>query len=384
MTSDAPTNILIIGPSWVGDMVMSQTLYIALKKRYPNANIDVMAPEWCKGVLGRMPEVRAALSVPFKHGELNLRGRYRVGKSLRGQYDWAIVLPNSWKSALLPFFAKIPRRTGWLGECRHGILTDTTTLNKTEFPLMIDRFAALALDDKTQAPKDWFGDTHPPHPVLTFNELPNTQHAPNPKDTIAEQVGTQPKKPATQIPPPVILGLDPGIHSKQTSSTRAKHNTLALCPGAAYGATKRWPHYAKIANHYLNQGWQVQLLGAPNEQDTLEAINAECNNGCALHTGDASLEDKIDLLGNATLAICNDSGLLHIAAATQTPVIGIYGSTSPNFTPPLGAHTRIAQLDNLKCRPCFKRKCPLKGDAHLKCLIDITPEHVLTLAEDLL
>lgn len=124
--------ILIIGPSWVGDMVMSQCLYTEIKKLHPEAIIDVMAPGWCKPVLERMPEVNQALEMPLGHGDLNLLARYQLGKILRDdQYDHTYVLPNSAKSALVPFFAKIPVRTGWKGEMRYGLLNDLRNNKKS-------------------------------------------------------------------------------------------------------------------------------------------------------------------------------------------------------------------------------------------------------------
>ena len=138
--------ILIVGPSWVGDMVMAQTLFQCLQQRHPGCAIDVLAPEWSRPILERMPEVRQALSFPLGHGVLELATRRTIGKSLAGQYDQAILLPNSLKSALVPFFAGIPKRTGWKGELRYGLLNDIRTLDKERYPLMIERFMALAFE----------------------------------------------------------------------------------------------------------------------------------------------------------------------------------------------------------------------------------------------
>ena len=137
--------VLIVGPSWVGDMVMAQTLFVALKSRDPDAQIDVLAPEWSRPILERMPQVRKALAMPVGHGSLQLGVRRQLGRQLKSEkYDQAIVLPNSWKSALIPFFAGIPKRTGWRGEMRYALLNDIRLLNKARYPLMIERFIALA------------------------------------------------------------------------------------------------------------------------------------------------------------------------------------------------------------------------------------------------
>ena len=156
--------ILIVGPSWVGDMVMAQTLFVCLKQRHPGCEIDVLAPEWSRPILERMPEVRAALSFPLGHGVLDLATRRRIGQSLAGQYDQAILLPNSLKSALVPFFAKVPKRTGWKGEMRYGLLNDIRKLDKERLPLMIERFMALAYEAGAELPKPY------PQPRLVIDE----------------------------------------------------------------------------------------------------------------------------------------------------------------------------------------------------------------------
>ena len=138
------TRVLVIGPSWVGDMVMSQSLYKAIKQQYPDASIDVMAPGWCAPILARMPEVNRSIDMPLGHGEFALGKRYQLGKSLAQQhYDHAYVLPNSAKSALIPWFAGIPTRTGWKGEMRYGLLNDLRP-NKKAFQYMVERYVALA------------------------------------------------------------------------------------------------------------------------------------------------------------------------------------------------------------------------------------------------
>ncbi len=152
-------NILIVGPSWVGDMVMAQTLFTCLKQQYPDCQIDVLAPAWSEPLLARMPEVRQAISMPLGHGVLDLATRRKLGQGMRGAYDQAILLPNSLKSALTPFFAKIPKRTGWRGEMRYGLLNDVRVLDKQRYPLMIERFMALGYAPDAELPKPiWFND----------------------------------------------------------------------------------------------------------------------------------------------------------------------------------------------------------------------------------
>ncbi|MBU2324695.1 MAG: lipopolysaccharide heptosyltransferase II, partial [Gammaproteobacteria bacterium] len=246
-------NILIVGPSWVGDMVMAQTLFQCLKQRHPEAQIDVLAPEWSRPILERMPEVRRALSFPLGHGALELATRWRIGKSLAGQYDQAILLPNSLKSALVPFFAGIPKRTGWKGELRYGLLNDIRTLDKDRYPLMIERFMALAYEPGALLAK--------PYPQ------PSLQIDPQSREAALAAFG---------------LTLDRPV--------------LALCPGAEFGEAKRWPsdHYAKVAELKIRAGWQVWLFGSKNDHAVGEAIRARLIPGLR--------EEAVNLAGETSLA----------------------------------------------------------------------------------
>lgn len=329
--------ILVVGPSWVGDMVMSQTLYKALKQRAPNTAIDVLAPAWCSPLLAAMPEVREALHMPIGHGELNLKGRRALARSLRGRYAQAIVLPNSLKSALIPWFANIPQRTGWRGEMRYGLLNDIRTLDKARYPLMVERFDALAY-----APG---ADFEVQRPSLSVDQA-----------EAAELLET--------------LGLD------------ASKRLLALCPGAEFGPAKRWPeqHYAAVAKHFLQLGEQVVLLGSAKDRDVCEAITALTPNAaqCFNLAGETSLDQALHVLSQASHVVSNDSGLMHIAAALNRPLAAVYGSTSPGFTPPLG--DTVASLSiPVDCGPCFQRECP---QAHMKCLQDLSPALVIEALEE--
>ncbi|SQK77340.1 ADP-heptose--LPS heptosyltransferase 2 [Tatumella ptyseos] len=219
--------ILVIGPSWVGDMMMSQSLYRTLKTRYPEAIIDVMAPAWCRPLLSRMPEVNEALAMPLGHGALALGERRQIGRSLRSShYDQAYVLPNSFKSALVPFFAGIKTRTGWRGEMRYGVLNDARTLNKTDFPLMVERYVALAYDAGTIA-----SAADLPQPLLW------------PKLSVSESEKTE------------TAGL---------FSLPGDRPVVGFCPGAEFGPAKRWPHYhyAVLAQKLIARGYRVVLFGS--------------------------------------------------------------------------------------------------------------------------
>lgn len=325
-------HILIIGPSWVGDMVMAQSLFIVLKQQHPQCEIDVLAPQWTSPLLERMPEVRSAIAMPVTHGVFGLKQRWQIGKALRGQYDQAIVLPNSWKSALIPFFARIPVRTGWRGEMRYGLLNDLRLLDKVRLPLMVQRFVALAF------------------PAQQANQPP--AYLPPAMQAEAANAALLPAKPAEQ-------------------------KRLILCPGAEFGPAKQWPvsHYAGLAEALLQQGWQVLIMGSKADAKTGQAIVASLSDSqqCFNLCGQTQLGEAIDIMATADQIVSNDSGLMHIAAALQKPLIAIYGPTSPAFTPPLADNARIMQIP-VDCGPCFQRICP---EGHHKCLEDIRPEQVL-------
>jgi len=326
--------ILIIGPAWIGDMVMAQSLFKLLKEEHPHATIDVLAPAWTFTLLSCMPEVSQAIEMPLTHGELKLKTRYQLAKKLRAnQYDQAIILQNSFKSALIPWFANIPKRTGWLGECRYILLNDARRLDKKRYPLMIEQFMALALPPKAPLPAQY------PYPAFTVQKT--SQEA-----TLA------------------ALGLE------------VSRPVLALGAGAAFGSAKRWPeeYFAEIANEKLSSGWDVWLFGSAGDKAITEKIMQLTNNRCQNVSGRTVLSQTIDLLSLVSGVVTNDSGLMHMASALQKPVVAIYGPTSPSFTPPLSASATILQL-HLDCQPCFARECPLK---HHRCMRDLQPVSVLT------
>lgn len=329
--------ILIVGPSWVGDMVMAQTLFTLLKQKYPQALIDVLAPAWSQPILRRMVEVNQAIIMPVGHGRLDLLARWRLAQRLsKKKYRAAYVLPNSFKSALIPLFAGIPRRVGWRGEMRFGLLNDIRLLNEKTHPLMVQRFAALAFPDHKALPETL------PRPCLQVNS-----------QNVAALVTS--------------LGLD---------LTRP---VLALCPGAEFGLAKRWPesHYQSVAETMIRRGWQVWIMGSDNDQAVGKAIREGLDERDQQHTvnlaGRTELAQAIDLLSCAAMVVSNDSGLMHIAAALNRPLVAVYGSTSPDFTPPLGDQVETVAIP-VDCGPCFQRQCPLE---HLKCLKELSPDLVL-------
>lgn len=324
--------VLVVAPSWVGDALMSQPLLTLLKRREPQVQIDVLGPAWALPIYRRMPEVADTIESPFVHGELALARRRRLGRELRGRgYRRAYVLPNSFKSALLPWFAGIPERIGYVGEFRHGLLNAARRLDKAALPLMVERFAHLA-DPPGSVPE---------HPV----PRPRLQVGDAERAALAGSFGLATDKPV-----------------------------VCFCPGAEYGPAKRWPpaHFGALAARLSAAGYAVWLIGSAKERELGEAIRAAGGTAAINLCGSTSLDQAVVLLSHARLVVSNDSGLMHVAAALDRPMVALYGSSSPGFTPPLSDRARVVKLD-LPCSPCFARVCPL---GHFDCMIRLTPDRV--------
>lgn len=316
---------LVVGPSWVGDMVMAQALFKLLKESAPDRPIDTLAPGWSLPVVARMPEIRRGIAAETGHGELGLSKRRKIAKALYDEYDRAIILPRSLKAALIPWFARIPVRTGYRGESRYGLINDMRPFDPSALDQTVKRFAFLGVGR---------GEAVPQISYPALNVDPDKQRA--------------------------------AMARLQLDTTKP---VIAFMPGAEYGPAKCWPlrHFASLANLLESSGYTVWILGSAKDRPAGDAIakNSSAFNVC----GETSLEDVIDLLAATEQAVSNDSGLLHIAAAVGTHVHGVYGSSSPNFTPPLTDTHDIHWL-NLVCSPCFQRECPL---GHLNCLNEISP-----------
>ena len=323
--------ILVLGPAWVGDMVMAQSLFKTLKANRPNCTIDVAAPAWTLPLLERMPEVSGKIALPFKHGEFAFWQRIKFGKSLKNQgYTQSIILTNSLKSALLPWSACIKKRTSFLGEMRYGLVNDIRPLDKTKLKKTVERFLTLGLANGEALP--------------------------------------------AQIPNPMLVADSAAamtVLSKLNLPFNAQSKTLGLCPGAEYGEAKRWPaeYYAEVANFALNKGWQVMLFGSDKDVPVTKQINQITQNRCIDLGGKTKLGEAIDIMSLCETVISNDSGLMHVAAALNKKLIAIFGSSDPYHTPPMHPDAIVEYLA-LDCSPCFKRECPL---GHLNCLRQITP-----------
>jgi len=325
--------ILIIAPSWVGDAVLSQPLLALLKVQDPDARIDVLAPGWVLPVYRRMPEVTDTIDSPFKHGQLGIGARLRLARQIRqARYDRAFVLPNSFKSALVPWLAGIPGRIGFLGELRYGLLTDARRPDDKRLPRMVERFAHLA-----------GGSEHP---------------LPSPLPRPALQVGA------------------PEVDAVLAAKGLARPDRLAcFCPGAEYGPAKRWPprYFAQLAQQLSCDGFDIWLLGSSKDAAAGAEIVRHAAGTVLDLTGKTSLDEALVLLSIADQVVTNDSGLMHVAAALDRPLVAIYGSSSPDFTPPLSDRARVVRL-GIACSPCFERVCPL---GHFDCMMRLDPERVL-------
>jgi len=317
-------------------MVMAQSLFMSLKTN-GECEIDVLAPAWSLPILSRMPEVRRGIVMPLEHGQLGLATRWHLGKTLAGEgYDQSIVLPGSLKSSLIPFFARIPQRTGFRGEMRYKLINDMRPLDRSLLPMTVQRFVAL-------------GQTR--GSALTSLSVPMPRlHADS-----ANQAALRERFKLDPARPPIVF-----------------------MPGAEYGPSKQWPptHYAKLAHLLTARGFQVWVLGSKNDQAAARPI-ANGNPTVMDFTGQTSLGDAVDLIALARAAVCNDSGLMHVAAALDVPLVALFGSSSPEHTPPLARRAVIETL-RLSCAPCFERQCP---HGHTRCLTGIAPEKALAALE---
>ncbi len=327
------TRSLVIAPQWIGDAVMTEPLLRRLHAR--GEQLTVGAVPWVAPVYRAMPQVAEVVEFPFQHGGLQLRARRQIARQLSDRFDVAYVLPNSLKSALLPFLASIPKRVGYLGEVRVGLLTHRLS-NPKNRPPMVAFYSALSGDR---------GGLDRDRPQLALPEL-------QVRAALA----------AAMLPP---------------------QGFYVFAPGAEYGPAKRWPapYFGQLA---AALDLPVVLLGSAKESDLCSEIAHASHPGrCINLAGKTSLLDAFALIASAKAVISNDSGLMHVAAAFGVPQVALFGSSSPRHTPPLSDHATVVWLKDdaayqppLDCAPCFERECPL---GHTRCLNDITPERVLSL-----
>lgn len=326
---------LVISPNWVGDAVIAQPLLRLLKEQDPGCPIDVLAPSWVAPVWRAISEVDTVLQAPFKHGVLQLRERWNYAQQLRKRdYAAAYVLPNTLKFALIPWLAGIPRRVGYKGEMRYGLINVMHHKSAHAPRPMVSYYAALA---------------HPP-----AQTVPQPADLPRPTLTVTE---------AQAAAVSARFGLQPG------------RRLIAFAPGAEFGPAKRWPanHFAELAKMIRKNYPDVQIvmLGSPKDSEVCTAI-AAAQPWLLNVAGTTTLDEAIAILGKADVVVSNDSGLMNIASALNRPVIGLYGPTDWKNTPPFSDVARVVSL-HLDCSPCQQRECPL---GHHHCMRNLTADIV--------
>jgi heptosyltransferase-2 len=334
--SDAMNRTLVISPNWIGDAVMAQPLLRLLKQAHPERAIDVLAPPQVVPVWRRIQEADHIMVTPFRHRALQLGERLKTASQLRQRgYHDAYVLPNTLKYALIPWLARIPRRVGYKGEMRYGMVN---VMHHDDMPprSMVPFYAALAREPELPLP----GQLTRPSLIVAGEET----------EAVAQRLG---------------ISLDRPL--------------VAFAPGAEFGIAKRWPpaHYAQLAARVADTvpGVQIVLMGSPNDRETCDLVQAQAGPAAgAIHNlaGQTSLDDAIVLLAQARAVVSNDSGLLHIASALNRPVVALYGSTDPNYAPPLSDMARTVSL-RLECSPCRQRECPL---GHHDCMNKMSVDRV--------
>ena len=298
---------------------MAQPLLARLREQSPGATIDALAPPWVAPVLRRMPELDEVIEADLRHGALQLAERWRLGRRLRGRaYDRSLVLPNSWKSALVPFLAAIPRRIGYRGEARYGLLNVAHREVPVDAPMAL-RYARLA-----------------------------------------EPPGAEPTLPLPQ--PRLRVAPEALAAALRKFGLAARY--AALCPGAEYGPAKRWPRFAELA---AQLALPTVLLGSAADREACAGVP-----GTNL-AGRTTLDEAIEIIAGAAFVVSNDSGLMHVAAALGTPQVALFGSSSPRRTPPQSTRARVVWL-GLECSPCYARECPL---GHFRCMREMSVERVL-------
>jgi len=333
-------SILIIAPNWIGDAVMTQPLLANLKTLYPESRIDVLASHWVAPIFRACPQVHEVIEAKFEHKQLQWGLRKQLAKELEiKKYQVCFVLPNSFKSALIPWLANIPFRIGYRGEMRFGLINlALDNPSKQNRPPMVEHYLALSQ-------------------LLNEELLPSREQVP--------KLNVSPFAKQT-------------VENKFQGSNIKSDSIYVMCPGAEYGPSKRWPteYFAILAQRLIaeNTDNQVILLGSKGDDIFGQQILAQAEQKSRIHNwcGNTTLDEAIALIGMSKAVISNDSGLMHIAAALKVPQVAIFGSSDPAHTPPLSDKAKVIWL-NMSCSPCHKRECPL---GHLRCLNDILPQQV--------
>jgi heptosyltransferase-2 len=334
--ADNTSPILIIPYMWIGDFVRGHTVVRVLKQRWPNRPVDLLATSLCAPLVDYMPGVRSAIVWDLPRSRLALAKQWALAALFRERgYRTVLILPRTWKSALAPALAGIPERIGFVGEVRFGLL-NSWRWGERALPRFIDKNAALALPDGAPLPPEW------PVPELRV-----------------------PAGDAARWRRVNGLGDRPAV---------------ALAPGSV-GASKRWTSYPEAARRLAQKGLDVWVVGGPGEKALAADIVAAGGARVRDLTG-TDLRNGILAMAAARLAISNDSGLMHIAAALGTPTMGIFGPTSPYLWAPLnGLAATVQTRTHVPCQPCHRPVCRMNDH---RCMRDIPASDVVAIAERVL
>ena len=329
--------ILIIPYMWIGDFVRGHTVVRVLKQRWPNRPVDMLVTSQCAPLLDYMPGVRTGIVWDLPRSRLALAKQWELANQLRANhYATVLIMPRTWKSAIAPALAGIPERVGFVGEFRFGLL-NRWRWGERALPRFIDKNAMLAL---------------PPHTPL----------------------------PSAEWPVPQIVVPQEEISRWRQANGLGSQPAIALAPGSV-GSGKRWTYYAEAARLLAHQGLNVWVVGGPNEKAQAAEIVAAGGDNVRDLTG-TDLRNGILAMAAAEVAISNDSGLMHIAAASGTPTMGIFGPTSPYHWGPLNGLAATVQTKTVvSCQPCHRPICSMNNH---RCMTEIPASDVVDIAQRLI
>jgi len=334
--------IIIRSTNWVGDAVLTTPAVRAIRENFPEARIALLAKPWVAPVFHNNPHLDKILVYESEGRHRGWLGKARLVRELRRQrFQLAVLFQNAFEAAFLVYMAGVPIRIGYDSDCRGALLTrripvdqDRVGSHHIEYYLGILQGASLRPGDRK----------------LTL-ELSDIERA------RAEEI----------------------LKENQISPSRP---LVVINPGATFGSSKRWPleRYAALGDR-IRAAWgaQIVILGGPGERTVGRQISALMNRGCINLCGRTSLREAAALIEKCELFVTNDSGLMHVAAAFDIPLIAIFGSTDPAATGPTNPRSRIVQVP-ASCSPCLKRECP---EDH-RCMNEISVDQVYEAVENVL
>lgn len=336
--------VLVRLPNWMGDAIMATPALRALRAGLAGAEIVVMGKGSALPMLEGAPWFDRAIPVPPARGAL---APLRAGRALRGErFDLAVILPNSWSSALVAFAAGIPRRLGYANDGRGILLTESLPVRRA------GRLRTVGMVDYYLA--------------------------------LARLAGCAPE--ATGTGKHLELPAPPAARERAAAWARARglgedERPVALNVGAAYGSSKLWTiaGWAAVADHFLRRGRRVVVYGGPADRPVVDAVLAATPTRGALGATDVPLSDLCAHMRRAAILISTDSGGRHFGTAAGIPVVVVMGPTHPGYTD-LDYDRYFVFLEKVECWPCHLKECPIDH----RCMTRISPERVIAAAEDFL